>query len=45
MGRRLLRGLKTLDVHIKRLWNKVEDEPTNPTRIITICGLGYKFSD
>jgi two-component system response regulator RegX3 len=34
---------KTLDVHIKRLRGKVEDDPTNPTRIVTIRGLGYKF--
>jgi two-component system response regulator RegX3 len=34
---------KTLDVHIKRLRSKVEDEPANPTRIVTIRGLGYKF--
>ncbi|MEM7338315.1 MAG: response regulator transcription factor [Actinomycetota bacterium] len=34
---------KTLDVHVKRLRSKVEDEPSNPTRIVTIRGLGYKF--
>src|SRR2546423_448183 len=34
---------KTLDVHIKRLRSKVEDDPSNPSRIITIRGLGYKF--
>ena len=34
---------KTLDVHIKRLRAKVEDDPANPTRITTIRGLGYKF--
>jgi two-component system response regulator RegX3 len=34
---------KTLDVHIKRLRSKVEDDPSNPTRIKTIRGLGYKF--
>jgi len=35
---------KTLDVHIKRLRSKIEDEPSMPKRIITIRGLGYKFS-
>lgn len=35
---------KTLDVHIKRLRAKVEDDPANPTRITTIRGLGYKFN-
>jgi two-component system response regulator RegX3 len=34
---------KTLDVHIKRLRSKVEDDPATPTRIVTIRGLGYKF--
>jgi len=34
---------KTLDVHIKRLRAKVEDDPTVPSRIVTIRGLGYKF--
>ena len=34
---------KTLDVHIKRLRSKVESDPANPVRIITIRGLGYKF--
>ncbi len=34
---------KTLDVHVKRLRAKVEDDPAAPTRITTIRGLGYKF--
>ena len=34
---------KTLDVHVKRLRSKVENDPSNPTRIVTIRGLGYKF--
>jgi len=36
---------KTLDVHIKRLRNKVEVDPSKPTTIVTIRGLGYKFAD
>jgi two-component system response regulator RegX3 len=35
---------KTLDVHIKRLRSKIEEEPSNPVRIVTIRGLGYKYS-
>ncbi len=34
---------KTLDVHIKRLRAKVEEDPAVPTRIVTIRGLGYKY--
>jgi len=34
---------KTLDVHIKRLRAKVEADPANPTEILTVRGLGYKF--
>jgi two-component system, OmpR family, response regulator RegX3 len=34
---------KTLDVHVKRLRSKVEDDPSRPTRIVTIRGLGYKY--
>jgi len=34
---------KTLDVHIKRLRTKVEEDPSLPTRIVTIRGLGYKY--
>jgi two-component system response regulator RegX3 len=34
---------KTLDVHVKRLRAKVEPDPANPVRIVTIRGLGYKY--
>ena len=34
---------KTLDVHVKRLRSKVEDDPARPTRIVTIRGLGYRY--
>jgi two-component system, OmpR family, response regulator RegX3 len=34
---------KTLDVHVKRLRAKIEDDPGTPQHIKTIRGLGYKF--
>jgi two-component system, OmpR family, response regulator RegX3 len=34
---------KTLDVHIKRLRTKIEPTPADPTRIVTVRGLGYRF--
>ena len=36
---------KTLDVHIKRLRQKLEPDPTGPVHILTVRGLGYKFVD
>ena len=32
---------KTLDVHIKRLRARVEDDPANPVLIQTVRGVGY----
>jgi two-component system response regulator RegX3 len=34
---------KTLDVHIKRLRAKIEEDSSNPALITTIRGLGYRF--
>jgi two-component system response regulator RegX3 len=34
---------KTLDVHVKRLRAKVEDDPSHPTRVVTIRGVGYRY--
>jgi two-component system response regulator RegX3 len=34
---------KTLDVHVKRLRSKIETEPSSPTRLVTVRGLGYKY--
>lgn len=35
---------RTVDVHIRWLREKIEDDPANPTRIETVRGLGYRFS-
>jgi two-component system, OmpR family, response regulator RegX3 len=34
---------RTLDVHIKRLRAKIEEDPRNPMHLRTVRGLGYRF--
>ena len=34
---------KTLDVHIKRIRTKIEKHPSDPTMLLTVRGLGYRF--
>jgi len=34
---------KTLDVHIKRIRSKIESVPSEPTLLVTVRGLGYRF--
>ena len=36
---------KTLDVHIKRLRSKIETDPSNPTQLLTVRGVGYRFEE
>ena len=36
---------KTLDVHVKRLRQKIEADPHRPSHLLTVRGLGYKFVD
>jgi len=36
---------KTLDVHVKRLRQKVELQPATPDHIVTVRGLGYRYLD
>jgi DNA-binding response OmpR family regulator len=35
---------KTINVHIRHLREKIEDQPEDPTHIITVRGVGYKFA-
>ena len=35
---------KTLDVHVKRLRTKIEENPSKPELLVTLRGLGYKFN-
>jgi DNA-binding response OmpR family regulator len=34
---------RTVDVHMRWLREKIEDDPSQPTRIITVRGAGYRF--
>jgi two-component system, OmpR family, response regulator RegX3 len=36
---------KTLDVHVRRLRSRVEQDAKAPTRLQTVRGIGYRFSD
>ena len=36
-------GSRTVDVHVRWLREKIESDPANPTRIITVRGIGYRF--
>lgn len=42
-GHSYLGDTKTLDVHIRRLRNKIELDPHNPEHLLTVRGLGYRF--
>jgi len=33
----------TVTVHVRRLREKIEDDPSHPTRLLTVWGVGYKF--
>ncbi|GEB45112.1 two-component system response regulator RegX3 [Microbacterium sp. AG157] len=34
---------KTLDVHIKRIRSRIEQNPSEPSMLVTVRGLGYRF--
>ena len=35
---------KIVDVNVRRLRKKVEDDPSNPTHLVTVWGMGYKWN-
>jgi DNA-binding response OmpR family regulator len=35
---------RSIDVHISRIRNAIEDDPRHPRRIITVRGVGYVFA-
>lgn len=36
-------GSRTVDVHVRWLREKIENDPSHPTRIVTVRGMGYRF--
>ena len=42
-GKKYFGEEKVVDVNIRRLRMKVEDEPSNPRHLVTVWGLGYKW--
>jgi two-component system alkaline phosphatase synthesis response regulator PhoP len=44
-GYELYPTTRTIDNHVVKLRQKVEDDPHNPTHIVTVHGMGYKFVD
>lgn len=36
-------GSRTVDVHVRWLREKIEVDPNNPTRLVTVRGAGYRF--
>jgi len=42
-GIEYLNNTKTLDVHVKRLRSRIEKDPANPRKLVTVRGVGYKF--
>jgi DNA-binding response OmpR family regulator len=38
-------SFRTVDSHIANIRKKIEDDPSNPKHIISIRGVGYKFTD
>ncbi len=39
------RDPRTIDVHVRHLREKIEEEPRTPEHILTVRGVGYRFSD
>jgi two-component system OmpR family response regulator len=35
---------RSIDAHIKNIRHKIEDDPRNPSFILTVYGVGYRFS-
>lgn len=42
-GYDFLGDTRTVDVHVRWLREKIEEQPSKPTRLITVRGMGYRF--
>ena len=38
-------GIRTVDVHIRRLRSKIEEDSTHPKYIVTVWGVGYRWEN
>lgn len=38
-------GSRTVDVHMRWLRSKIESDPSKPTRLVTVPGVGYRFEE
>jgi DNA-binding response OmpR family regulator len=38
-------GSRTVDVHVRWLREKIEPDPSSPTRIVTVRGVGYRLEE
>ena len=42
-GHRYIGDIRTVDVHVRWIREKIEDDPSSPSRLVTIRGIGYRF--
>ena len=39
------RDPRTIDVHVRHLREKIEGDPAQPERLLTVRGVGYRFTE
>ena len=42
-GQAYIGDIRTVDVHVRWIREKIEDDPSQPTKIVTVRGVGYRF--
>ena len=42
-GHAYIGDVRTVDVHVRWIREKIEDDPSRPTKIVTVRGVGYRF--